>query len=145
MFIFLLYSLFLSSPTPVGQGGLAKEYCKRIIHAGRRRRTEWSRVDGLGSRSLFISFSFFGCPVIWYRMDRKPRDTPLPPTSFCFTFSSSSPMSASIARDGVGGFSLCTLILSSSSFFYLSFLLLSFIGVSARRPRDNGIRCMSNK
>ena len=51
---------------------------------------------------------------------------------FCFPFCSSSPMSTSIAQDGVGGFTLCALIpfllftlLTSLSFFSLSLAMMS--------------------
>ena len=88
-----------------------------MIHAGRKKRPNGpgSWVEGL------LSVSFF-----WY--------------SFCFLFFSSSPICASLAWVGVEGFALC-----SDLFFLRSFLLVSFLGVVARRPRGGGMKYLSNK
>ena len=57
------------------------------------------------------------------------------PCPFC----SSSPMGASIARDGSGGFTSVLRSLSFSCSSRSSFLLLSFLGVDALRLHGSGI------
>ena len=82
-----------------------------MIHAGRKRRPNGFRVVGLWTLSLFFLF-------------------------FCSAFS---PLSASVSRAGVEGFTLCLDPFPFLHFSQLTFLLLSFLGVDARRPRSSGL------
>ena len=59
--------------------------------------------------------------------------------SFLFSVRRSSLMSASIAWDGVGCFSLCLDPIPFLRSSHLSLLLLSFLDVDARRHRGGGI------
>ena len=79
-----------------------------MIPARRRRRLNG---PGLGTRSLFLSFSFF-----------------------CFPFCSSSPMCAYMPGMGLGGSPSVPRSLSFLLSSPMSFLLPSFLGVGACRP-----------
>ena len=63
-----------------------------------------------------------------------PLPVPFFCSSFCFLFFSSSPIRASIACVGVDGF-----LFYPDPFFLPSFLLVSFLGVDARRTRSGRI------
>ena len=69
--------------TPVGQGG-KKEMAQRMILACRRRQLKGPGQMGWGPAPFFFLFDLVCSPL-------------------CY----SSPMNASIARDGVGCFTLC--------------------------------------
>ena len=59
-------------------------------------------------------------------------------SSFCFLFFPSSPICASIVWVGVNGFTICP-----APFFLHSFLLVSFLGIVAHRPRGSRMRYLS--
>ena len=79
------------------------------------------QVAGLGTRFLFLSlvlflFTFYSSSPMSAQIARvNVRGLASPPRSLSLFLSSASPMSASIDRDGVGGFVLRPLIPSSLS------------------------------
>ena len=120
------HHLTRSSSYIVLQFSLLVDYCRQVRVKMRPGDERW------GSRKLYR------CSIIETRKGEKPqisglnrsRAVELSAFFFCFLFRSSSPMSASVARDGVGGFTLPFL-------FFPLLPRLSFLSLASASTRAN--------